>query len=85
MKPPRLITTFEGKFINVGDFKEALKDDKFIEECGHVLAVAYQKGDGTIQAVRYMIGAAMMRLAGEENRLAKPEFPANSIQKEGTP
>jgi hypothetical protein len=72
MKPARLITTHEGKFMSVSDFKAALKDDTFVAECAHVLAVGYQRGDGSIEALRRAIGLAVMVLAGEERKETTP-------------
>jgi len=62
----RTITTCEGKFLNVEDMRNLLRDDKFVDE--HLvpaLVVGRDKGDSVTQIVRIMTGTLLCAAAGE--------------------
>lgn len=61
----RLVTMYEGKFLSVDDFKEALKDAQFIHHCLEVFAVSNKLGDALDESLRRAIGCAVATLAGD--------------------
>lgn len=66
--PPRarLITTYEGKFINVDDIRRALLDDQFIHEhCLHQMKIGLDWGDPPEQIMRVAVASIIFTLAGE--------------------
>lgn len=76
MKPPnphcrpedkraRLITTMDGKFINVKDCVAALQDDEFVNFCGEMLVVGREAGASPTECLRRAIALAFMTLAGD--------------------
>ncbi len=66
----RLVTTHEGKFINLDDIRAALNDEAFVLECAHVLVVCRDRNDSWPKCLQYLIGSAIMVLAGDEARCA---------------
>lgn len=75
----RMITTAEGQFVNVGDFKAALADEAFVLESAALIKVARDQGLSPLMGVRLCIAnalnevtgvnAALMKTAGEKARL----------------
>jgi hypothetical protein len=61
----RLITTYEGKFMNVRDCAQALGDDAFIENCAGMLKHGIERGDAPLVALRAAIGNAFYILSGD--------------------
>ena len=56
-KPVRLITTHEGKFLNLDDMIRRLKDDGVIDELLAHLKVGHDRGDDYRQVMRVVVGA----------------------------
>lgn len=67
----RMVTTGEGQFVNVGDFKSALADDAFIVECAALIKVARDQGLSPIMGVRLCIANALNEVTGVNAALAK--------------
>lgn len=75
----RLITTVEGKFLNLDDIKTALNDDAFVEECAMMLVVGRQQGASHVEMIRRTIACAILILSGEEQS-AKRKLNQSSPQ-----
>ena len=66
MKPKvRIITTLEGRFLNLTDMKAALMDDSLMEECLVMLAVGHQLKHPQTEMMRRAISCAIARMAGD--------------------
>lgn len=62
----RLITTWEGKWLNLSDIKDALADPAFIEYCAVMMVVGHNQGDDYRTIVRHTLGSMIFTLSGEE-------------------
>lgn len=61
----RIITTAEGKWINVEDCRRILRDnDEFVKRCMAIVVVGYRRG-AVLEGFRRCIGGAIAELAGE--------------------
>lgn len=65
----RMITTHEGKFINVQDIKVALMDDQFVQEQMMMLVIARDHGHSHVEGIRRVIGGAIASLSGDLERI----------------
>lgn len=67
----RIITTAEGKWINVDDCRRILRDnDEFVTRYMHVMVVGYRKGE-VLEGFRRCIAGAIAELAGEMPEVIK--------------
>ena len=55
------------KWINVNDFREALKNDEFIHELIAVMKVGHDRKADPLDVVRCTVGAALFKLSGDED------------------
>lgn len=69
MNKGRIITTHEGRFLNVEDIREALKDESFMLECAAMLKVGREKQESAPKCMAHSIGYCIMVLTGELERL----------------
>jgi hypothetical protein len=72
----RMITTAEGQFVNVGDFKNALANEAFIVECAALIKVAKDQGLSPIMGVRLCIANALNEVTGVNAALMKKAEPS---------
>jgi hypothetical protein len=68
----RIITTAEGRFMHVGDCREALNDQGFVLECLAVLKVGVEGGRPHLEAFQRALANAFFELSGEPERKARP-------------
>ena len=61
----RLVTTAEGVFVNVNDFKAALQDEEFLTECAAMIKVAQMLKHPPLAGVRMCILNALAEVSGE--------------------
>jgi hypothetical protein len=67
----RMITTAEGRFVNVDDFKRALASDELVTECAALIKVAKDQGLSPILGVRLCIANALNEVTGVNAALMK--------------
>jgi hypothetical protein len=67
-KPVRLVTTVEGKFLNLEDMKDRLRDDGVIDNALANFVVGKERGDHWRDVMRYALGSLLKSCAGEDPR-----------------
>jgi hypothetical protein len=61
----RMITTHEGKFLNLEDMKKALADDGVIDAALVLLKVGRDRGDDPRKIMRVALSSLLIDCAGE--------------------
>lgn len=67
----RLITTHEGKFLNLDDFVAALNDDAFVKKSMEMLAVGVKREVDHVEVMRIAMAHALYVLSGELDHCLK--------------
>lgn len=77
----KTLTTADGVYVNVNDFKRALDNQELLLECGAMIKVAKDAGHPPLFGVRMCILNALVEVTGEKASLT--EKFVDEIAKEG--
>ncbi len=77
MNKPRLITTHEGRFINLDDIKAALNDEQFMVECVAMLKVGRDQNQSAGRCMAHAIGYCITVLTGDVERMPEGTVKVN--------
>lgn len=61
----RMITMYEGKYLNLEDMKKAVADDGVVDAALALFKVGQERGDNPRQIMRVALGSLIMDCAGE--------------------
>ena len=67
-QPARLVTTSEGKFLNLDDMKRELLRDNVMDLALAMLKVGHDKGDDPRIVMRHVVGSFIRACAGEDHQ-----------------